>query len=386
MSAIQIHVLIISALAIFFHTIQVSLPTYINSSFLSQFVPETAVGLIFTISSVLSILCFFVYEKLITRIGNRKITALLSIALFIAFSVLAVAPSGTAVILAFIAVMVIGIFLGLSFDVFLESISNNEQTGKIRGWFLTAANTGWVVGPFLAAMILTNGDYWKLYALAAALGIPMAGLMYYGFRHFADPAYPVFSLHKVTDTLRGNKNLQIIFGTVFLLQFFFSWMVIYTPIYLHEHIGFGWDVLGVVFAITLLPFVLLEAPLGKLADKKYGEKEMLIIGFVIMSIFTALMYFYTGNNLSIWLGLLVMTRIGAAIIEIMSETYFFKVTDVKDVDVLGIYRMTRPVAYIASPIIASFFLLFLPMKALFLILGIIVLFGVKLLAPLVDTK
>ena len=41
-------------------------------------------------------------------------------------------------------------------------------------------------------------------------------------------------------------------------------MIIYTPIYLHEHLLLGWDQIGFIFTIMLLPFIILEFPLGNI--------------------------------------------------------------------------------------------------------------------------
>ena len=101
-------------------------------------------------------------------------------------------------------------------------------------------------------------------------------------------------------------------------------MVIYTPIYLHEYIGFGWDKIGIIFSIMLLPFVILDFPLGKLSDK-IGEKKMLMAGFLIMTSSVLAIPLMTEPLLWLWAVILFMTRVGAATIESLSESYFFKV-------------------------------------------------------------
>ena len=42
----------------FFYTLHVALPAYVNSTFLASLVPEKFVGIIFTISSLLTIIAF----------------------------------------------------------------------------------------------------------------------------------------------------------------------------------------------------------------------------------------------------------------------------------------------------------------------------------------
>ena len=63
-------------------------------------------------------------------------------------------------------------------------------------------------------------------------------------------------------------------------------MIIYLPIYLHKNIGLAWSQISIILIIMLLPY-LSSVKLGKLADSKYGEKELMMIGFVIASITTA---------------------------------------------------------------------------------------------------
>lgn len=176
-----------------------------------------------------------------------------------------------------------------------------------------------------------------------------------------------------------------ILASNFLLQFFYAWMVIYTPIYLHTYIGFDWQAIGIIFTIMLFPFAILEAPLGQLADERFGEKEMLTAGFIITAITTALLAFIPNADFWLWAAGLLATRIGASAIEIMNETYFFKKNGENHPDILSLFRMTRPMAYIIAPLIATFLLQFLSYQYLFIVLGGIMLLGLRYSLTLRDT-
>jgi MFS family permease len=89
----------------------------------------------------------------------------------------------------------------------------------------------------------------------------------------------ISSLRQAGDTARS-------IGVQFVLNFFFAWMVIYLPLLLAKEIGFSWDKIGFIFTIMLLPFLLFELPAGILGDRKLGEKELLVFGFVVMFIST----------------------------------------------------------------------------------------------------
>jgi hypothetical protein len=80
-----------------------------------------------------------------------------------------------------------------------------------------------------------------------------------------------------------------------------------------------------------------------------------------------------------------VTRVGSALIESMTETYFFKKVNAEDASVLSIFRMLHSLAYIIGPLSAGILLLFIDIKFLWLILSGIVLLGVWNALALKDT-
>ena len=162
-------------------------------------------------------------------------------------------------------------------------------------------------------------------------------------------------------------------------------MVIYTPIYLNKNMNFTWDKIGIIFTIMLLPFVLLQLPLGRLSDK-IGEKKLLKLGFIIIIISTITLTFINSKNILIWGLILFATRVGASIIEVMNESYFFKQITARDANIISFFRNASPTAYIIAPLIATPFLLFFPFKFIFIFLGIIMTLGIYLSFTLKDTK
>jgi MFS family permease len=163
-------------------------------------------------------------------------------------------------------------------------------------------------------------------------------------------------------------------------------MVIYTPIYLHEYLGFNWSQIGIIFTIMLLPFVLLSFPLGRYSDK-IGEKKMLTSGFFIIALFTLVIPLITEPTLWLWAGILFATRVGAATIEVMSESYFFKIVTEENAEAIGFFRNAIPLSYIIAPLVAIPILFFVPsFKYLFFVLGAILLTGFFISLRLKDVK
>ena len=138
--------------------------------------------------------------------------------------------------------------------------------------------------------------------------------------------------------------------------------------------------------IFLLPFALLEYPVGKIADTVLGEKEFLIAGFLITGLFTLLIPFIGTTSFIFWAALLFFMRVGASLIEITTESYFFKHVDGSDNQSISLFRITRPAAYIFGPIVGTLSLYFLDFRYIWFVLGFIVLFGVYYGLSIRDTR
>ncbi|OHA46310.1 MAG: hypothetical protein A2541_02650 [Candidatus Taylorbacteria bacterium RIFOXYD2_FULL_36_9] len=368
-----------------FHT---ALPTYINSSFLNFFISEKLVGLFYILASLLTIICFLSLPFILRKFGNYRVAFFLIILNLVALLGLAFLKNPIFLLTLFIINLITIPLIYFSTDVFLESFSSNKVTGKIRGIYLTAVNLAWVVSPLISALILTNGDYWKIYLASALFLLPVLLILMVNLRHFKDSKYEKSNHWQTVKVIWKNKNLQNIFMANFLLFFFYSWMTIYTPLYLHKDMGFSWREIGLIFSVMLLPFVLVQFPLGRLADKKWGEKEILSLGFILIAISTGVISFVMDKNMILWMIILFITRIGAGTIEIMCDTYFFKKVDSLDAKVISFYRMVSSSAYILGPLLAvlAFNFLSFNIKYLFLVLGLIMIFGLKFSLSLKDTK
>ena len=308
----------------FLFALNQALPAYISSTFLAGFAAEKIVGLIYTIASAVTIVLFFILPRLLRQFGNYRLAFWLLVLNGISMLGLAGTHSFSLAAGFFILNFIVVSLLIFNLDIFLESYSRDSQTGSIRGVYLTVINSAWVFSPLLVGFILSDGDYWKIYLAGALLILPALFLLRGGFRKFSDPPYKNIAIILALKNIWRQRDLFRIFSVSFLLGFFYTWMIIYTPIYLHEHLGFSWQTIGLIFTIMLLPFVLTETPLGKLADKKWGEKEILSLGFVVMALATAAMAFVNLPSAALWATLLFITRIGASAIEVMSDTYFFK--------------------------------------------------------------
>jgi MFS family permease len=381
------HLLHITYFLNFFFALHAFAVLYVNSTVLAEAVGAKTVGIIYALAAVTTIWALTFVPKVLKDVGDRRFTLFCIFIEIIAMFGIAVFTNPITIVVLFILHSVAYRAILVDLDVFLESASTEDTTGVIRGSFLTVGNVALVIAPLLVGLLLGNTEeYSRVYLFSAAILIPAALMLLFSFRDFKDPRYAKTSLVKTFKKVWARPALRRIVTIDWLLRFFYSWMVIYMPMHLHFYVGLPWDRIGVIFTIMLVPFALFELPLGTLADKVYGEKELLIIGLAIMGGATLGLAFIESTSFLVWTLALFMTRMGAAMVEIMSETYFFKQVGPHDADIMEFFRSVEPFAYATAPLLASFLLLFSPLPLLFVILGFIILGGIPVALQLVDTR
>jgi MFS family permease len=376
--------------SMFFFSFHIYIFLYIQSTFISKYVSESYLSLIYGIGATFSLATLIFIPKVFGRISDRRLTLILIGIETIICLTLAYSQFAYLIIFAFIIQQALIPVLAFALDVLIEDFSKNKEIGLVRGLSFTAANIALVLSPLLAGYIGTKFGFGTIFYLSIVFLFPLFILILSLRKNMHEPTYHTQSIIETVRKIHRDfsvrsHDIQLIFMINFLLQVFYTWMVIYSPLYL-LHQGFNWEQIGIIFSIMLLPFLFLELPLGKIADRWFGEKEILTIGFIILSISTMALAFIHSSNLIVWAMALFMTRIGASCVEIMSETYFFKQIHKNDAPVISLFRFARPISLLIAPIVAAFAILITGETAAFLILGILMLFGLRFVYPLVDTR
>ncbi len=368
----------------FIFTFHIAISSYVNSTFLTSIISEKYVGMLYTLSSLLALALLSKSVNILKNFGNKKMT--LSFLVLNMLSLVGIISSISPLLtsISFIVFSATNTLVLFCIDIFIEHFSDPSKTGKTRGLYLTIINIAWMLSPLLSAYLITKkGGYTSIYALAFFMVALMTIGLVFSVRTFKDKAYIKTPFIETFRYLLSKRHMWAIVSINFLLQFFYAWMVVYTPIYLFNHMGFTWDQIGIAFTIMLAPFVLLGLPLGILVDKYHiKRRNILKVGFAIAIVSTISISFITSMNVILWAAILFMTRIGASMIETASEIYFFDHIDDTDANLLSIYRDMYPIAYIIAPTIATLVFLIAPFEYLFIILGLILMFGFYLIPKL----
>jgi len=370
-----------------FITATVALVTYYNTPLLlSAGIPEEFIGIIYALGSLLGIISLYFAPKIFNSFGAFQTFAILSAVAGFACVGLAVLSNLFIIVLLFLLLSAGALVLYLLLDMFLEGSTPLEtETGRTRAFFLTMANIAWVLSPFIAGVLSAGGDFFYLYIFTGMLFVPVLIITGVSLPRLKAHIYPRTRITRLASLLAQDKNVRGVFFAQFMLRFFFAIMVIYIPILFIEYVGFSLKEMGLILSIAMTAY-LIELPLGKIADAYIGEKEMMILGFLIIGISTIAIVFIYIPLIWLWALVLFITRIGAALIDITTESYFFKHVGGSDTDSVGAFRALVPLASIIGPLLGSVVVIFLSVPAVFFLLGISMFLGVPTALTLKDSR
>jgi MFS family permease len=356
--------------------VQYFLVIYINSSHLFKFTDPQGLSYLYIIGSVLSLIVFGFFSWLISRLGDFRLTLIISSVVVLSLLTLAFAQTALMAFIGFIVYVALSPVIFLNLDIFLERLMTDEaETGRVRGIFMSMKDIAQIGSPLLVSLLALGTDYTFVYIASAIALVAGLVLLIVKLSHFKDACYVPEPLLAGARAIFEDKGLRGAWISQLILYFFYGWMVIYVPLYLNEFIGFGWETLGIIFAIMLVPFLLLQYPLGKLSDV-IGEKWILALGFLIMAASVAVIPFVSTASFIIWASILFMSRVGAAAVEIASESHFFRLTEASRADRMSMLRAVHPLMYIVASLSGAIALSFISFSSAFFVLAIVVLLGI----------
>ncbi len=380
--------LVVSYLLTLLYALHYGIPLYASSSYLHQFYGSSTVSLLYMLGSIVALLGSMYVAKYIRRFHSYAFTSALVIAEIIVTVAFGLTQSPYLIGPFFIIHFLLQTLLYICLNVFIESFSKHAETGSIRGLFLTLLNIGILISPIIAGAILSVASFSMLYIIASCMLIPFLLLVRIYLYHIDEPAYESVDMLQALRMAWHNKNIRAALIAEFIVQCFYAVMIIYSPIYLGT-LGIELTVyLALILPFALIPLVVLPYELGYLADTKYGEKELMIGGLLILAATALLCVIVTSSNPAVWIVILLTSRIGAACVETMAFAYYFKKVGPEDASLTALFSNTLSFATItvgALGILIGPFLIERP-QLMFLLLGCGILWGISYVLPMKDTR
>lgn len=266
-------------------------------------------------------------------------------------------------ITAFIIHHTITPYILFNLDKLFEDYTHIQDRGKGRGIYLTMWNTPFIVVPLMLSALSTS-TLALTYSIAFCLLIPFVILIHSYIQNPVDESEPEPKRISITEKMRifwSDTLDRKAFITQACLHLYYGSTGILLPIYLHEYFGFEWGHIGALLAVITTPFILVQIPFGKLEDKNHNEKRMFAWGVIITIAFTIAAILVSpslGIELSYFLLLvfLFISRVGCSLIEISSESLFYKHVTERDEFALLAFRSGRLVPYALGIVFFLFFL------------------------------
>lgn len=343
---------------------------YILSSYFESVSGSDNVSAFYLIAYGIVLVALFLLPRWVRSLGASSIFLVL-LALTLAY----IAPLSIVQVSFFGAVLLSGYLIvstlaWVSMDVVLEGFSEDRRSGRIRGAHLAIMNLGILLAPFLATEVLSRFGFSGVF-LASFLGFSVVVLLAITAvsgvnRRLHDLRLPI---DVVRNALKRPDVLRV-YAVSFAMECFYAVMIVYTTLHL-RNIGLSWKEIGIAFTAMLVPFVVMQYPLGRLADRRLGERELLMCFLGIAGAATLLVPFVSGTSVLLWSMVLFLTRLGIAGVEVLRDSYFFKRIDKEDGDLIAFFRTARPLANIISAAIAGIWLLVLPLSSIFFVPAIL---------------
>ncbi len=358
---------------------------YVMSSYFKLSSGMENLGLFYVVAYVVTLIILLNFHKIVRKWGKSTVFYFSLVFKIAVISFLMnINPSywGVGLVMLYI---IFGNLEWVSLDIIIESFSADKMSGRIRGRHLTILNAGFLVGPFLSTMILEKFNFQLVFLLLFVFNCLILLISILGFRKVNHKFDLDLSVTDVIKKIWQRKNILRIYYISFVLEFFYALLVIFVPIYLLD-LGIDWKGIGIIFTVMLLPFVFLQYPMGFLADKRWGEKEFIIVSIIFMFLSTSVVYFISSASIALWSIVLLSTRIGAAMLEVLRDSYFYKRIDGHDVDLINFFRTAMPMGYILASSISVLLLLFFPVKSVFLAASLVVFSALWPAIFLVDNK
>ncbi len=370
------------------YALHYAIPVYATSSYLHMYFNSSIVSATYVVGSIFALFASVRIAKSIKRFHTYNFTLGVAILEILVIGFFGLTENPYLLPILFIAHFILQTLLYITLNVFIESFSAHAKIGSIRGLFLAILNMGILISPLIGGLILTHFSFSVLYIVAASMLVPYLFLVHKYLSHVPEPAYHTVNLVEALKQALRNKNLRAALIAELVVQSFYAVMIIYSPLYLAT-LGIPLTTyLTIILPIALLPLVILPYELGLLADRKFGEKEMLIIGLLILTVTTFLCVIITTPEVRLWAFVLLLSRIGASFVETMAFSYYFKKIGPEDPSLTALFINMHAVAVVTVGtvgIIVAPYLVQRP-QLMFVILGCAILWSISYVLPMRDTR
>lgn len=359
---------------------------YSASTFLSGFLGEENIWLVYSIGALTTITMNFSITRLLRRTNLGKITTYTTILSFFNLLNLYYNQGLYPTFTSFLLFLTISEFLFLLSSIMLEDISRDETTGRRRGEYITIQSIGYLLAPFLSSFFVKFYGIDSLFLLSSAF-ILFSVLVLNITKGILPKVIPSNSgIFRSLIKISKHKDIRNIILAQIGLYAFYSVVIMYIPFKL-ETLGITLDqYLGILLPIALTPFIFVPRVLGYIEDRMKDEKEFLTFGIFGLIISLVVFSYITSSSLFVWGIILFIGRVFASITETSISSYFFKKIEKTETSTISIFTSSYNLVYLFLTPIYALILKHTDFSTLFLSVSFFLCFVLVLVSKIHDTK
>jgi MFS family permease len=302
------------------------------------------------------------------KIALYTIIVLLFIISYLIFSLI----SNVWIIIIFgVIISILGSFKISLYGIIVRNTIKDKSVSKGEGVIYTLNNLAWFLTPILAGFIATRFGIKSVFIFSSVMFLISIFFL------------KMFKIKETKEKKKIDKNPTKVFLEFFKdkhrilsyvlasgLAFWWVLIYLYIPIHIYD-LGLPETTIGYFLGAVIIPLILIEYYIGKLASKK-GFKGIFILGYSILGI-SALTCFFITNIYTILI-ILSISSFGAGMIEPTTEAYFFDIIKKKERDKFyPQYNTAINLGSFIARVLSAIILLILPFKFVLLLFSLIML-------------
>lgn len=317
------------------------------------------VGMIVAVYGLCQFIAGPMLGQLSDRVGRKKVLVFSQVGTCIGFIILALSNSLT---LVFISRIIDGLTAGnvSVAQAYISDVTEPKDRTKAFGILGSAFSLGFIIGPALSGFLAHYGPHYPI-ALAACLSFIsiMATILILPNTEIlvSDGPRNKFAIKNILSYLKMKEVSPLLFQ-FFAFIFAFSFFMTGFAMFCGEKFSmngkpFGAQEVGWIFTFIGLWSLIVQTGFLKILSEKWGEKKIVVIGFISMSIG----FFIIGeiSTVTFLLGALLLTTFGSSVLRPSITSQITKVVPRNQQGtILGVTQSLQSIAQVIAPLIGGY--------------------------------
>lgn len=290
--------------------------------YIKQFVnSEFIVSIIYTVSYLFSLFATIYGSVIIEKLQKRK-TMVVGLLLYtVVILLLSFSQNSSSAVLLFVLYTFLFSLLFFGISLYIDHLSTNKNLATHFGENGTLTNISWIVGPMLGGFIAELLSFKEVFLIASLFAF--IALLVFIF------SQPPERKHLHHHHVYIFKNIRSFFSDAFMRRSYFhglGFVIFYgalalTPLFFKD-LGASVSQIGLFLGFSAIPWIALELPIGKWADKTH--KELKLFSYTYLLLVPALILFGFSTSYYTACIFLLITSVATALSETTTLSHFYR--------------------------------------------------------------